>query len=143
MELLLKAPEGKTKVEKDEQKKKLSAVKEDLKAASKLAVVETLKAYELLCCFVVGKAQTQWDKIMQEMHCKDPWIGVNFQSHNGLCMQSWLSFQDCIKLHKLTVFPPDAAEKQQIYIQQMIKKPQQVIVHQYMSCMGVLNDYLA
>ncbi len=28
-------------------------------------------------------------------------------------------------------------------MQQAVEKPQQVTVHQYMSCMGVLNDYLA
>jgi hypothetical protein len=33
--------------------------------------------------------------------------------------------------------------KQHFCIQQRIKKPQHVTVHQYMSCMGVLNDYLA
>ncbi len=57
-------------------------------------------------------------------------------------MHSWLSFQDCIELHKLTIFPADAAEKQRFYMQQKIKKPQQVLVHQYMSRMGVF-DYLA
>jgi hypothetical protein len=31
---------------------------------------------------------------------------------------------DCIKLHKLTVFPADAAENQRYYMQQRIKKPQ-------------------
>ncbi len=50
---------------------------------------------------------------------------------------------DCIKLHKLTVFPADAAEKQRYYMQQMIKKPQRVTVRQFVSRMGVLNDYLA
>jgi hypothetical protein len=57
LEPLLKAPEGKTKVEKDEQRNALSAIKEDLKAARELAVVETLKVYKLYCCFVVSKAQ--------------------------------------------------------------------------------------
>jgi hypothetical protein len=117
-------------------------IKEDLKATCKLVVVEILKAYKLFHCFVVGKAQMQWDKIVQEMHCKDPQIGVNGKSHKGLCVQSWLSFQDCIKLHKLTVFPADAAEKQCFYKQQTVKKPQRVTVHQHMSYMGVLNDYL-
>jgi hypothetical protein len=28
-------------------------------------------------------------------------------------------------------------------MQQMVKKPQLVTIHQYMACMGVLNDYLA
>jgi hypothetical protein len=50
---------------------------------------------------------------------------------------------DCIKLHKLTIFPADTAEKQHYYMQQTIKKPQQATVRQFMSCMGVLNDYLA
>jgi hypothetical protein len=50
---------------------------------------------------------------------------------------------DCIELHKLTVFPADAAEKQHYYMQQTIKKSQQVTVRQFVSCMGVSNDYLA
>jgi hypothetical protein len=50
---------------------------------------------------------------------------------------------DCIELHKLTIFPADAAELQRYYMQQTIKKPQQVTVHQFMSRMGVLNNYLA
>jgi hypothetical protein len=41
---LLEATEGKTKANNDEQRKKLSAIKEDLKATRKLAVAETLKA---------------------------------------------------------------------------------------------------
>ncbi len=50
---------------------------------------------------------------------------------------------DCIELHKLTIFPADAAEKQRYYMQQTIKKPKRVTVRQFVSCMGVLNDYLA
>jgi hypothetical protein len=67
---------------------------------------------------------------------------VNSKSNKGICMKFWILFMDCIKLHKLTVFLADAAENQR-YMQQMIKKPQQVMVHQFVSCMGVLNDYLA
>jgi hypothetical protein len=59
LEPLLKAPEGKTKAKKDKQRKALSAIKEDLKAARKLVVAKTLKAYKLVCCFVVGEAQMQ------------------------------------------------------------------------------------
>ncbi len=50
---------------------------------------------------------------------------------------------DCIELHKLIVFPADAAEKRCYYMQQAIKKPQQVTVRQFMSRMGGLNDHLA
>ncbi len=77
------------------------------------------------------------------MHTKNPWIGVNGKSNKGIHMKSWISFMDCIEPHKLTVFPADTAEKQRYYMQQTIKKPQQVMVRQFLSCMGVLNDYLA
>jgi hypothetical protein len=100
-------------------------------------------AYELFHCFVVGKAQTKWDRIVNKMHTKNLWIGVNCKSNKGTRMKSWISFMDCIKLHKLTIFPADAAEKQRYYMQQTIKKPQQATVRQFVSCMGVLNDYLA
>ncbi len=58
-------------------------------------------------------------------------------------MQTWKSLTDCIELHKLTVLPADAAEKQQFYVQQVVRKPQRVTIRQYMMRMGVLNDYIA
>jgi hypothetical protein len=85
----------------------------------------------------------QWDRIVNEMHTKNPWVGVNGKSNKGIRVKSWISFMDCIELHKLTIFPADAAEKQRYYIQQTTKKPQRVTVRQFVSPMGVLNDYLA
>jgi hypothetical protein len=85
----------------------------------------------------------QWDRIVNEMHTKNPWIGMNGKSNKVICVKCWILFMDCIKLHKLTVFPADAAEKQHYYMQQTIKKPQRVMVCQFVSRMGVLNDYLA
>jgi hypothetical protein len=143
LELLLEAPKGETKAEKDEQRKALSVIKEDLKAAGKLAVAKTLKSYKRSIVLLLTRRKHNWTRLYTRCTPRNPWIGVNGQSHNGICMQSWLPFQDCIKLHKLAVFSADTAERQRFYMQQTIKKPQQVTVHQYMSCMGVLNDYLA
>jgi hypothetical protein len=67
------------------------------------------------------------------MHTKNPWIGVNGKSNKGIQVESWISFMDCIELHKLTLFPADAAEKQRYFMQQMIKKPQQVSKSRYIS----------
>ncbi len=120
----------------------LNEFKEILKAKKVTAIAETQKAYKMFCLFVVGNQQTQWDKIVQEMHTKDPWIGVNRISHKGIRVHSWPAFLDCIELCKLTVFPVDAAGKQHYYMVQTVKKPQQVTVHQYMARMDVLNDYL-
>jgi hypothetical protein len=53
-----------------------------------------------------------------------------------------MSFLDCLKLHKLMVFSADAAEKQQFYIQQAVRKPQRATVRQHISRMGVLNNYV-
>ncbi len=68
---------------------------------------------------------------------------MNGKANKGMYVHSWISFMDCIELHKLTVFPADAAKKQRYYMQQIIKKLQQVTVRQFVSRMGVLNDYLA
>jgi hypothetical protein len=54
----------------------------------------------------------------------------------------WMSFLDCLDLHKLTVFSADAAKRQQFYIQQAVRKPQRATVQQHISRMGVLNDYV-
>jgi hypothetical protein len=67
---------------------------------------------------------------------------MNGKTNKGLWVRSLILFMDCIKLHKLTIFPADTTEKQHYYMQQMIKKPQRVTVCQFVSRMGVLNDYL-
>jgi hypothetical protein len=107
---LLEASDNNTESKKKEGKKKLLDFKKVLKTKCNFAIAEAQKACKLFCCFVIGKAQMQLDKIMHEMHSKDPWISVNGKSHKGL-LRSWLSFQDCIELHKLTIFPADVAEK--------------------------------
>jgi hypothetical protein len=143
MSPLFEFPDNETATKKEARKKKLNKLKEALKAKKDITVVEAQKAFKLFHCFVVSKAQTQWDRIMNEMHMKNLWSGLNSKAKKGICVHSWISFMDCIEIYKLTVFPADAAEKQHNYMQQTIKKPWQVTVRQFVSCMGVLNDYLA
>jgi hypothetical protein len=57
-------------------------------------------------------------------------------------LQTWMSFQDCLGLQKLTVFSADAAKRQRFYIQQVVHKPQRATVQQHIFQMGVLNDYV-
>ncbi len=113
-------PEDETPAKKEARKMQLSKLVKSLKVKKSFMVEQAQKAYELFRCFVVGKAQTQWDRIMNEMHTKNPWVGVNGKSNKGIHVKSWISFMDCIELHKLTV-PAEAAEKQRYYMQQMIK----------------------
>jgi hypothetical protein len=113
-------PEDETAAKREARKKKLSDLNKSLKAKKSFAVDQAQQAYKLFCCFVVGEAQTQWDRIVNEMHTKNPWVGVNGKSNKGICMKSWISFMDCIELHKLTIFPADTAEKQSYFMQQTI-----------------------
>jgi len=101
------------------------------------------KPFDLVHQLLIGEARTQWDKIVKEMFDRDTWVGVNGKTHKGPRVWTWKSLTDCIELHKLTVLPADAAEKQCFYLQQAVRKPQRITIRQYMLRMGVLNDYIA
>ncbi len=103
------------------------------------AIAET---YNQLRNLLYGDAQSQWDCVCHEMHKHDSWAAVNYQVTKGRRPQMWMSFLDCLELHKLTVFSADAAEKQRFSIQQVVCKPQRATVRQHISRMGVLNDYI-
>jgi hypothetical protein len=69
-------PEDKTVATKEARKKKLNKLNESLKAKKAIAVELAQKAYKLFRCFVVGEGRTHWDRFVNEMHTKNPWIGV-------------------------------------------------------------------
>ncbi len=97
--------------------------------------------YKQLRNLLSGDAQSQWDPVCRKMHERDLWDGVNSQVTKGRHPRTWMSFLDCLELHKLTVFSADAAKRQQFYIQQAMRKPQRATVQQHILQMGVLNDY--
>jgi hypothetical protein len=129
--------------EKEDLKKQIKKAKEDVLKAKKEALAEIVKAYELLCIYFIGKAWTQWDKVVSKMHMEDPWVAVNGASHKGPRVKTRASLLDCIELYKLTIFSCDVTELQRHYMQQYVKKPQRDTVHAFMACMGLLNEYLA
>ncbi len=63
---------SKLNVEKEELKLQIASVKEEMKKTRIKALMDIIKAYELIHLYFVGEAWTQWDKIVQEMHGKDP-----------------------------------------------------------------------
>jgi hypothetical protein len=100
------------------------------------------KMYEQLRNLLSCDAQSQWDCVFREMHKPDSWAGVNGQVTKERHPQTWMSFQDCLELHKLTVFSADALQRQWFYTQQAVRKPQRATVQQHILRMGVLNDYV-
>ncbi len=81
------------------------------------------ESYKQLRNLLSGNAQSQWDRICREMYKRDSWAAVNGQVTKGRRPQIWMSFLDCLELHKLTVFGADAAKRQWFYIQQAVRKP--------------------
>jgi hypothetical protein len=90
------------------------------------AIAET---YEQLRNLLSGDAHFQWDCVYHKMHEHDSWAAVKGQVTKGRHPRTWMSFQDCLELHKLTVFSADAAKRQGFYIQQAVCKPQRATVH--------------
>ncbi len=64
--------ENESAAKKEARKKRLRNLNKSLKAKKSFVVKQAKKAYELFCCFVVGKARMQWDRIVNEMHKKNP-----------------------------------------------------------------------
>ncbi len=103
------------------------------------AIAET---YKQLRNLLSGNAQSQWDCVCCKMHELNSWAAVNGQVNKGRHPRTWMSFLDCLELHKLTVFSADAAGRQRFYIQQAVRKPQRATVRQHILHMGVFNDYV-
>jgi hypothetical protein len=100
------------------------------------------ESYEQLRNLLSGNAQSQWYCVCSEMHKCDSWAAVNGQVIKCRRPRTWMSFLDCLELHKLTVFSTDTTKRQQFYIQQVVRKPQRATVQQHILRMGVLNDYV-
>jgi hypothetical protein len=84
--------------------------------------------YEQLRNLLSDDAQSQWVCVCRKMHKRDSWAAVNGQVTKGRRPRTWMSFLDCLKLHKLMVFSAEAAKQQQFYIQQVVRKPQRATV---------------
>jgi hypothetical protein len=89
-------------------------------------VAETTKVtsvYELICKGLKEDPELQWDRIVEDMHTKDPWDDLKGVQHKGIRRKSCLSLWECIDFHKLTVYSIDAAERQRFYMLCNLKKP--------------------
>jgi hypothetical protein len=132
-----------TKAAKETLKTKKTQTQEILESANKGYLQAVEATYELLQSLLAGEPQTQWDRIVKEMHKRDSWTGPDGEKQNGKRPKSYKAFLDFLELHKLTMFSADAAERQRYYIQQAVQKPQRVMVRQFISRVEVLNGYLA
>jgi hypothetical protein len=108
---------GKKKTPTDVEKLELEGTKKLVSEAKAEFLKAVQKPFDLVRQLLIREARTQWDKIVKEMFDRDTWVGVNGKTHDGPRLRTWKSLTDCIELHKLTVLPADAAEKQRFYVQ--------------------------
>ena len=83
--------------------------------------------------------ELQWDRIVKNMHTKDPWEDLKGIKHGSIRMRSSKSLWECINFHKLTVYSINAAEQQRLYILCHLKKPARSSIQAHMTRMETLN----
>jgi hypothetical protein len=77
------------------------------------------------------EAKYTWNKIITEQTAFNPYVDLQGVSQKGPRGPSHKSFDDCMLLHLLTMFPVNTAEQDRYYITNVLKKPQRVSVHQF------------
>jgi len=98
--------------------------------------------YDLFHKTLKEDPELQWDRIVNDMHAKDPWEDLRGAKHDGLRRKSVASLWECIDFHKLTVYSVDAVERQKFYMLCNLKKPAKSIIWSHVTRMETLNKYL-
>ena len=136
-----KVPKRESPEQKAERELELAACNEK----SDAAYIDHAKAIsvhnDLFRQLLADKPQVQWDRIVEDVHNKDPWTGLDGVKYNGLCMKTAKSLDDCIMFHKINIFSVDAVEHQKAYMMGSLKKPRQMTIQNHISHCEVLNSY--
>jgi hypothetical protein len=120
----------------------LAAAVEKRKQAEAHETQEVGLVYDLFRKQLKEDPELQWDRIVEDMHVKDPWEDLRGVKHTGLRRKSYASLWECIDFHKLTVYSVDAAERQRFYMLCNLKKPAKSIIRSHVTRMETLNKYL-
>ncbi len=80
--------------------------------------------YDLFCQLLEDEPQVQLDCIVEDVHNKDPWTGLDGVKHIRLHMKTAKSLEDCIMMGR------------------SLKKPHQLTIQNHMSRCKVHNGYI-
>ncbi len=103
----------------------------------------TSKMFMFYSNLLSPKSKYAWDKIVSKQTESDLFVNLQGNSLEGPKGTSRELFNDCIMFHLLTVFPINAAEQEEYYISNVLKKPQRINVRQFVHCVEQLNAYIA
>jgi hypothetical protein len=113
---LTRTPNEETEPQTSKRLSLWEAAEAELKKAEALEAVKVGLVYDLFRKTLKEDTELQWDRIVDDMHAKDPWEDLRGAKHNGLRRKSVASLWECIDFHKLTVYSIDAAERQRFYM---------------------------
>jgi hypothetical protein len=102
---------------------KASLAKETAKNKGEAPATKMFQFYAYLLSL---DAKYLWNKIVREQTKADPFKDLQSMSRKGPRGLTRESFNNCVMLHLLTVFPNNAAEQGNYYLSNVLKKPQRV-----------------
>jgi len=118
------------------------AAEAELKKTQAQEAIEVELVYDLFRKTLKDDPELQWDRIIDDMHAKDPWEDFRGAKHSGLRVKSVASFWECINFLKLMVYSVDAAERQRFCMLYNLKKPAKSTIRAHMTRMETLNKHL-
>lgn len=83
-----------------------------------------------------------WEKIIEQKVDAYDWTDLRGRKRHPKQPKTYKHFLTCTIFHVLTVFDEDAAERQQLYISNTLKKPQRVTVRAFFTRVEQLNSYI-
>jgi hypothetical protein len=92
------------------------------------------KIFQFHANLLLAEAKYVWNKIVTEQTASDPNVDLQGISQKGPEGVSCQSFEDCMLFHLLTMFPINAAEREEYYLTNVLKKSQRVSMHQFVHC---------
>ncbi len=137
-----RAPIGGKTSEKAQRLSLLEPAERELVTSEIAETTKVTSAYELFRKGLKEDPELQWNRIMEDMHTRDPWEDLKGVKHEGIRRKSCLSLWECIDFHKLTIYSFDAAERQRFYMLCNLKKPTKSSIRAHVTQMETLNKYI-
>jgi hypothetical protein len=116
--------------------------KQAVEAATLAATMEIAKAFGLYGNLLLDEARQPWDKIVQAQMTKFPWDDIYGVTHDKTPTKAWDSFMECITFHLEQVFRHDVGGALHYYITNTLRKPNQILICQFLVRIKQLNSYL-
>jgi hypothetical protein len=136
------APPGEKPSDKTVRLEQLKAVVDKLVEAEIHEDAKVATVYELFRKTLKEDPKLQWDRIVTDMHTKDPWEDLKGANHDGIRGRLRKSLWECVDFHKRTIYSINAAEQQRLYILCHLKKPAKSSIRAHVTRMETLNKYL-